>query len=122
VCCRHILSSLSQPEPDIDAVSIHMVLSENTHHLIKDEDLRLMKKSSYFINTSRGPLVDEVALIQILTNGGIAGAALDVFDMEPLPLDHAFRSMKHVTLSPHLGYVCDSSYKVLYPNIETHHR
>ena len=72
-----------------------------------------MKPSALFINTSRGPLVDEQALVQILQEKKIAGAGLDVFDVEPLPLDHPLRDLHNVTLSPHTGYVSDDNYKVI---------
>jgi len=97
-----------------DVVSIHMVLSDTTHHMITYEDLVLMKPTAFFINTSRGPLVDESALIKILEEERIAGAGLDVFDIEPLPLDHPIRSLKRVTLSPHTGYLTDSNYAVFW--------
>ena len=95
-----------------DIVSIHMVLSERTRHLITADDLALLKPSALFINTSRGPLVDEQALVDVLQKRKIAGAGLDVFDIEPLPLDHPLRDLNNVTLSPHLGYVSDDNYKV----------
>lgn len=95
-----------------DVVSIQMVLSDTTHHMITYEDLAMMKPTAFFINTSRGPLVDENALIKILKEERIAGAGLDVFDVEPLPLDHPIRSLKRVTLSPHTGYLTDSNYAV----------
>ena len=95
-----------------DIVSIHMVLSESTRHLITARDLALLKPTALFINTSRGPLVDEQALVEVLQKKKIAGAGLDVFDIEPLPLDHPLRDLSNVTLSPHLGYVSDDNYKV----------
>jgi 26S proteasome regulatory subunit N2 len=99
-----------------DVVSIHMVLSDTTRHMITYKDLAMMKPTAFFINTSRGPLVDENALIKILKEERIAGAGLDVFDVEPLPLDHPIRSLKRVTLSPHTGYLTDSNYAVsIYP-------
>ncbi|KAH9947935.1 D-isomer specific 2-hydroxyacid dehydrogenase [Amylocystis lapponica] len=94
-----------------DIVSLHMVLSARTHHMITAEDLALMKPTAFFINTSRGPLVDEPALIEALKQKKIAGAGLDVFEVEPLPLDHALRKLDNVTLSPHVGYVSDTSYE-----------
>ncbi|KAH9898114.1 D-isomer specific 2-hydroxyacid dehydrogenase [Cubamyces lactineus] len=97
-----------------DIVSIHMVLSDQTHHMITGADLALMKPSAFFINTSRGPLVDEAALIEVLQKKGIAGAGLDVFDEEPLPLDHPLRKLDNVTLSPHMGYVSDSNYEAFW--------
>ena len=95
-----------------DIVSIHMALSERTQGMITAADLALMKPTGFFINTSRGPLVDEAALIQVLLEKKIAGAGLDVFDQEPLPLDHPLRKLTNVTLSPHTGYVSDSNYEV----------
>lgn len=95
-----------------DIVSIHLVLSERTRHIISAADLALMKPTAFFINTSRGPLVDEAALVEVLRNKKIAGAGLDVFDVEPLPLDHPLRRLENVTLTPHTGYVNDSNYEV----------
>ncbi len=88
-----------------DVVSIHLVLSERTRGLVAEPELALMKPHAYLINTSRGPIVDEAALISALRNGRIAGAGLDVFDIEPPAPDHPLRLLPNVTLSPHLGYV-----------------
>ena len=88
-----------------DVVSIHMVLSERTRGLVAEPELALMKPQAYLINTSRGPIVDEAALIAALKNGSIAGAGLDVYDVEPPAPDHPLRALPNVTLSPHLGYV-----------------
>ena len=88
-----------------DVVSIHLVLSERTRGLIGEPELALMTPHAYLVNTSRGPIVDEGALIAALRNGRIAGAGLDVYDIEPLPRDHPLRLLPNVTLSPHLGYV-----------------
>lgn len=95
-----------------DIVSIHIVLSESTRHLITAADLALLKPTALFINTSRGPIVDEQALVKVLQEKKIAGAGLDVFDVEPLPLDHPLRTLQNVTLTPHTGYVSDDNYKV----------
>lgn len=95
-----------------DIVSIHMVLSKNTERMVTGVDLALMKPTAFFINTSRGPLVEEAALIDVLERGAIAGAGLDVFDVEPLPLDHPIRKLSNATLSPHTGYVSDTNYEV----------
>ncbi|KAI0800980.1 D-isomer specific 2-hydroxyacid dehydrogenase [Fomes fomentarius] len=97
-----------------DIVSIHMVLSERTRYLITAADLALLKPTAFFINTSRGPLVDEAALIEVLKAKRIAGAGLDVFEVEPLPLDHPMRKLENVTLSPHTGYVSDSNYEAFW--------
>ncbi len=88
-----------------DVVSIHVVLSERTRGLVAEPELALMKPHAYLINTSRGPIVDEAALVTALRTGRFAGAGLDVFDVEPLPPDHPLRLLPNVTLSPHLGYV-----------------
>ncbi len=97
-----------------DIVTIHVVLSGRTRGLLGAEDLSSMKPSAYLVNTSRGPIVDESALIDALTSGTIAGAGLDVFDIEPLPLDHPLRSIPNTVLTPHLGYVTDETYRVFY--------
>jgi phosphoglycerate dehydrogenase-like enzyme len=97
-----------------DIVSIHLVLGERTRGLIGARELGLMKRSAYLINTSRGPIVDEAALIRALGDGTIAGAGLDVFDEEPLPLDHAFRRLPNIVITPHLGYVTSETYRVFY--------
>ena len=88
-----------------DVISIHLVLSERTRGLVGEAELALMKPHAYLINTSRGPIVDEAALIAALKTGRIAGAGLDVFDVEPPAPDHPLRLLPNVTLSPHLGYV-----------------
>lgn len=88
-----------------DVVSIHVVLSERTRGLVGASELALMQPHAYLINTSRGPIVDEAALLAALESGRIAGAGLDVYDVEPLPGDHRLRRLPNVTLSPHLGYV-----------------
>ncbi len=88
-----------------DVVSIHLVLSERTHALVGEPELALMKPQAYLINTSRGPIVDEAALISALSGRRIAGAGLDVYDSEPLAADHPLRLLPNVTLAPHLGYV-----------------
>lgn len=86
-------------------VSIHLVLSERTRGLVGAAELALMRPNAFLINTSRGPIIDEQALLGALRTGRIAGAGLDVFDTEPLPAEHPLRLMPTVTLSPHLGYV-----------------
>ncbi|KPN55886.1 D-2-hydroxyacid dehydrogenase family protein [Mycobacterium intracellulare] len=88
-----------------DVVSIHVVLSERTRGLVAASELALMQPHAYLINTSRGPIVDEAALLAALESGRIAGAGLDVYDVEPPPGDHRLRRLPNVTLSPHLGYV-----------------
>jgi D-3-phosphoglycerate dehydrogenase len=93
-----------------DFITIHVVLSGRTRGLIGAAELALMKSSAFLINTSRGPIIDEAALISALHQRKIAGAGLDVFDVEPLPLDHPFRKMDNVVTTPHLGYVSEQNY------------
>jgi phosphoglycerate dehydrogenase-like enzyme len=100
-----------------DFVTIHIVLSERSRGLVGARELGLMKRTSYLINTSRGPIVDEKALIAALLNKAIAGAGLDVFDIEPLPLDHPFRKMDNVVITPHLGYVSEQNYRKYFPDV-----
>lgn len=100
-----------------DIVSIHYVLSERSRGLIGAEELALMKPTAYLVNTSRGPLVDEPALIAALEEERIAGAGLDVFDVEPLPPDHAFRRLDNVVVTPHIGYVTKETYAVFFREI-----
>jgi len=97
-----------------DIVSIHLVLGDRTRALIGARELGLMKRSAYLVNTSRGPIVDEAALIRALREGTIAGAGLDVFDTEPLPKDHPFRSLPNTVIAPHLGYVTEETYRIFY--------
>jgi len=97
-----------------DVVSIHLVLGGRTRGLIGARELGLMKRSAYLVNTSRGPIVDEGALIRALQDGTIAGAGLDVFDEEPLPRDHPFRRLPNIVITPHLGYVTEETYRIFY--------
>lgn len=97
-----------------DIVSLHLVLSESTRHIITTSDFAAMKLTAVFINTSRGPLVEEDALVDALKNKTIAGAGLDVFDKEPLPPDHELRKLSNVTMTPHTGYVNDTNYEVFW--------
>ena len=97
-----------------DIVTIHLVLSDRTRGLLNARELGLMKPDALLINTSRGPIVDEAALVAALTTKGIAGAGLDVFDREPLPADHPFRRLSNVVATPHLGYVTEEAYRLFY--------
>ena len=97
-----------------DVVTVHYKLSPRSVGLVGAAELALMKPSAYLINTSRGPLVDGAALLAALRSGAIAGAALDVFDVEPLPLSDPLRSAPNVVLTPHLGYVTEETYRVFY--------
>jgi phosphoglycerate dehydrogenase-like enzyme len=102
---------------DSDIVSIHLVLSEATHGLVTAADLRRMRASALLVNTSRGPLVDEAALLMALTEKWISGAGLDVFAIEPLPPDHLLRSLPNVVLTPHLGFVTEGTYKQFFADM-----
>jgi phosphoglycerate dehydrogenase-like enzyme len=97
-----------------DFLSIHVQLSPRTRGLIGARELSLMKKSAYLINTSRGPIVEEAALIAALRDKRLAGAGLDVFDVEPLPIAHPLRSLDNVVLTPHLGYVVEQNYRAYF--------
>jgi phosphoglycerate dehydrogenase-like enzyme len=100
-----------------DVVTIHLVLSERTRGLIGKKELELMKPTAYLINTSRGPIVDEAALVEVLTAQRIGGAGLDVYDEEPLPADHPLRKLSNTVLSPHLGYVTAEGYAIFYAHV-----
>jgi phosphoglycerate dehydrogenase-like enzyme len=97
-----------------DILSIHLQLSDRTRGLVTARELALMKPQSYFINTSRGPIVVEADLIDALRSRRIAGAGIDVFDVEPPPADHPFRTMDNVTVTPHLGYVTHETLRAFY--------
>jgi phosphoglycerate dehydrogenase-like enzyme len=97
-----------------DFLSIHLQLSGRTRGLVTGKDLALMKPSAFLINTSRGPIVDEPSLMAALGSRKFAGAGLDTFDVEPLPVNHPLRKLDNVVLTPHLGYVSQEGYKVYY--------
>jgi phosphoglycerate dehydrogenase-like enzyme len=97
-----------------DVVTVHYKLSPRSVGVVGAAELALMKPSAYLVNTSRGPLVDSAALLSALRSGSIAGAALDVYDVEPLPLWDPLRSAPNVLLTPHLGYVTEETYRVFY--------
>jgi len=93
-----------------DVVTLHLKLSDRTIGIVGARELALMKRSAYLVNTSRGPLVDEAALVEALRGHRIAGAGLDVFDVEPLPADHPLRALPNTVLTPHIGYVTAATY------------
>jgi phosphoglycerate dehydrogenase-like enzyme len=97
-----------------DFLSIHLQLSARTRGLVGGKDLALMKPTAFLINTSRGPIVDEPSLMAALGSRKLAGAGLDTFDVEPLPLNHPLRKLDNVVLTPHLGYVSQEGYRVYY--------
>ncbi len=97
-----------------DILTIHLVLSARTRGLVGSPELALMKRSARLVNTSRGPIVDENALVETLGEGRLAGAAVDVYDIEPLPPEHPFRRLDNVIATPHIGYVSRDLYRVFY--------
>ena len=100
-----------------DIITIHLVLSDRTRGLIGKKEFDLMKPTAYLINTSRGPIVDEAALVDALQGQRIGGAGLDVYDQEPLPADHPLRKLNNTVLSPHLGYVTAEGFAVFYTHV-----
>jgi phosphoglycerate dehydrogenase-like enzyme len=100
-----------------DFVTIHVVLSQRSRGIVGATELGLMKPSAYIINTSRGPIIDEAALLGVLREKKIAGAGLDVFDVEPLPTDHPLRKLDNVVLTPHLGYVSIQNYRAYFGGV-----
>src|SRR4029077_2931613 len=109
-----ILVSNDQLFERADILTIHLVLSSRTRGLLGAAQLGRMKPTAWLINASRGAIVDEQALISVLKNKQIAGAAIDVFDIEPLPASHPFRRLENVLATPHIGYVSDGLYKTFY--------
>ena len=97
-----------------DIITIHLVLSDRTRALVGKHELALMKPTAMLVNTSRGPIVDEAALMEALDSGSIAGAGLDVFDSEPLPAEHRLRSIPNTVLTGHTGYVMQENYALGY--------
>ena len=116
--CREIGVALADKETLLrtaDVVTVHLLLSERTRGLIGASDLALLKTEAFLVNTSRGPIVDEAALIDTLERRAIAGVGLDVFDIEPLPADHPFRRLDNTVITPHLGYVSVENYRAYFP-------
>ena len=97
-----------------DVLTVHLVLSDRTRGLVGRDELAAMKSSAILVNTSRGPIVDEAALLEALHSCRIAGAGLDVFDAEPLATDHPLRSAPRTVLTPHLGYVTEQTYEIFF--------
>ena len=111
------LSSKEELFKQADIVTIHLVLSRRTRGLVGAPDLALMKPTAWLINTSRGPIVEEASLVQSLKAHAIAGAAIDVFDHEPLPSGHPFRTLNNVLGTPHIGYVTEDLYRAFYEDV-----
>ena len=97
-----------------DIITIHLVLSDRTRGVVGARELKLMKPTAYIVNTSRGPIIDEKALIAALSEGRIAGAGLDVFETEPLPGDHPFLSLTNTVITPHVGYVIREGFQTYF--------
>ncbi|MGY1812262.1 D-2-hydroxyacid dehydrogenase family protein [Blastococcus sp. SYSU D00820] len=118
-CAEHGVRLASREElfATSHVVTIHMVLGETTHDLVGRAEIRSMRPDAVLVNTSRGQLVDEDALADALRSGQIAGAALDVFRQEPLPVDHPFRSLPNTVVTPHIGYVTTETMQVFYDDI-----
>jgi D-3-phosphoglycerate dehydrogenase len=115
--CREIGVDYASKEDllrQADFITIHLVLSDRSRGLIGAKELSLMKPSAFLINTSRGPIVEEKALVAALQARTIAGAGLDVYDTEPLPRDHPLRKMPYAITTPHLGYVTEDNYRTFY--------
>ncbi len=108
------LVSKDQLFEQADILTIHLVLSSRTRGLVGAAELEKMKPTAWLINASRGPIVEEQALITALQNKRLAGAAIDVFDIEPLPPSHPFRTLENVLATPHIGYVSQDLYKTFY--------
>jgi phosphoglycerate dehydrogenase-like enzyme len=109
-----VLVSKDELFEQADILTIHLVLSDRTRSLVGAAKLAKMKPTAWLINASRGPIVDEQALISALRNKQIAGAAIDVFDIEPLPASHPFRTLDNVLATPHIGYVSQGLYRTFY--------
>ncbi|MEU1214989.1 D-2-hydroxyacid dehydrogenase family protein [Streptomyces sp. NPDC005791] len=109
-----LAASLNELLATSDFVSVHLVLSDRTRGLLGPEELALMRPGSFLVNTSRAAIVDQDALLDVLRRGAIAGAGVDVFDVEPLPADHPMRSAPRLLATPHLGYVSQANYAAYY--------
>lgn len=116
-CTEHgvrLAGSMAALMAESDVVSIHVPLTESSRGLIGAEEIAHMKETAYLINTSRGPIVEEAALIEAVRGKMIAGAGLDVFDIEPLPTDHPYRTLPGIVPTPHLGYTALENYRVYF--------
>jgi len=94
-----------------DVLGVFLVFSERSRNTLRADDLAKMKRGAILVNISRGPIVEEAALVEALRSGHLAGAGLDVFDREPLPADHPFRSLDNVVVTPHVGYVTEHLFR-----------
>jgi phosphoglycerate dehydrogenase-like enzyme len=116
---QHGVRAVSKQElfAESDVITVHMPLSDASRGLIGADDLALMKPTAYLINTSRGPIVNEAALVDALREHRIAGAGLDVYDVEPLPVDHPLRSLRNTLLLPHIGFVTTDVYRTWFAQV-----
>jgi phosphoglycerate dehydrogenase-like enzyme len=100
-----------------DVLTIHLALSESTRGLIGAAEPALMKTTAYLVNTARGPIVDEAALVDAPGRRAIAGAAVDVFEHEPIAPNHPFLALDNIRLTPHIGYVTEETYRIYFPDV-----
>src|SRR5205814_9302706 len=100
-----------------DVLGVFLVFSERSRNTLRADDLARMKRGAILVNISRGPIVEEAALVEALRSGHLAGAGLDVFDREPLPADHPFRSLDNVVVTPHVGYVTEHGFRTAWQRI-----
>ncbi|MBP1780108.1 MAG: 2-hydroxyacid dehydrogenase [candidate division NC10 bacterium] len=110
-------ASLEQLFRESDVVSVHLRLSDTSRGLVTADLLRRMKPTAFLINTARGPIVDEPALVALLSERRIAGAGLDVYDVEPMPGNHPLLGLDNVVLTPHLGYVTQETYRIFFRQV-----
>jgi phosphoglycerate dehydrogenase-like enzyme len=97
-----------------DVLGVFLVFSERSRNTLRAEEIAKMKRGAILVNVSRGPIVEEPALVDALRSGHLAGAGLDVFDREPLPVDHPFRSLDNVVVTPHVGYVTEDLFRTMW--------
>jgi phosphoglycerate dehydrogenase-like enzyme len=116
-CAEHGVTLVSKDEllAAADVLGVFLVFSERSRNTLRAADLAKMKPGAILVNISRGPLVEETALVDALRSGQLAGAGLDVFDREPLPGDHPFRSLDNVVVTPHIGYVTEQTFRHAWP-------
>jgi len=100
-----------------DVLGVFLVFSERSRNTLRADDLAKMRPGAILVNISRGPIVEEKALVEALRSGHLAGAGLDVFDREPLPADHPFRSLDNVVVTPHIGYVTEPLFRSAWPRM-----
>jgi phosphoglycerate dehydrogenase-like enzyme len=118
-CAELGITQVSKDEllSSADVLGVFLVFSERSRNTLRAGDFAQMKPGAILVNISRGPIVEEAALIEALRSGGLAGAGLDVFDREPLPADHPFRSLDNVVVTPHIGYVTEQGFRAAWPRM-----